>query len=119
MPSVKVVDTKGKDKGAVELTPDVFGVEIRVPLLHQAVVRELADRRAGTHDTRGERGLGWRQEAVEAEGHRPRAPGQHPRHAVEGRRQAVRSDAAQLRASLAAAHAPRGPARGGSGEDRR
>jgi large subunit ribosomal protein L4 len=53
MPSVKVVDTMGKDKGAVELKPDVFGVEIRVPLLHQAVVRELADRRAGTHDTRG------------------------------------------------------------------
>jgi len=53
MPSVKVVDTKGKDKGALELKPDVFGVEIRVPLLHQAVVRELADRRAGTHDTRG------------------------------------------------------------------
>ena len=53
MPSVKVVDASGKDKGAVELKPDVFGVEIRVPLLHQAVVRELADRRAGTHDTRG------------------------------------------------------------------
>jgi len=53
MPSVKVVDTKGKDKGAVELKPDVFGVEIRVPLLHQAVVRELADRRTGTHDTKG------------------------------------------------------------------
>ena len=53
MPSVKVVDAKGKDTGAVELKADVFGVEIRVPLLHQAVVRELADRRAGTHDTRG------------------------------------------------------------------
>lgn len=53
MPSVKVIDLKGKDKGALELAPDVFGVEIRVPLLHQAVVRELADRRAGTHDTRG------------------------------------------------------------------
>ena len=53
MPSVKVVDAKGKDTGAVELKADVFGVEIRVPLLHQAVVRELADRRAGTHDTKG------------------------------------------------------------------
>jgi large subunit ribosomal protein L4 len=53
MPSVKVVDAKGKDKGALELKPDVFGVEVRVPLLHQAVVRELADRRAGTHDTKG------------------------------------------------------------------
>jgi large subunit ribosomal protein L4 len=50
---VKVVDAKGKDTGAVELKADVFGVEIRVPLLHQAVVRELADRRAGTHDTKG------------------------------------------------------------------
>ena len=53
MPSVKVVDAKGQDKGALELASDVFGVEIRGPLLHQAVVRELADRRAGTHDTRG------------------------------------------------------------------
>src|SRR5260370_34982278 len=53
MPSVKVGDAKGKDTGAVELKADVFGVEIRVPLLHQAVVRELADRRAGTHDTKG------------------------------------------------------------------
>jgi large subunit ribosomal protein L4 len=53
MPTVKVVDAKGKDKGSVELKADVFGVEIRTPLLHQAVVRELADRRAGTHDTKG------------------------------------------------------------------
>jgi large subunit ribosomal protein L4 len=31
----------------------VFGGEIKGPLLHQAVVRELADRRVGTHDTKG------------------------------------------------------------------
>ncbi len=37
----------------LDLKPDVFGVEVRVPLLHQAVLRELADRRAGTHDTKG------------------------------------------------------------------
>lgn len=53
MPTVKVVDAKGKDQGTLELKADVFGVEIRAPLLHQAVVRELADRRAGTHDTKG------------------------------------------------------------------
>jgi large subunit ribosomal protein L4 len=53
MPSVNVLDAKGKQAGTVELRPDVFGVEIRVPLLHQAVTRELADRRAGTHDTKG------------------------------------------------------------------
>jgi large subunit ribosomal protein L4 len=53
MPTVPVLDAKGKKAGTLELKPDVFGVEIRVPLLHQAVTRELADRRAGTHDTRG------------------------------------------------------------------
>ena len=53
MASVKVVDGTGKDAGTLELKPEVFGAEARVPLLHQAVVRELADRRVGTHDTKG------------------------------------------------------------------
>ncbi len=53
MPTVKVVDANGKEKATLDLRADVFGVEIRVPLLHQAVTRELADRRAGTHDTKG------------------------------------------------------------------
>ena len=52
MASLKVVDTKGKQNGSVDLKPDVFG-KVNVPLLHQAVVRELADRRVGTHDTKG------------------------------------------------------------------
>ena len=52
MASVKVVDPKGKESGSVDLKPDVFG-KVNVPLLHQAVVRELADRRVGTHDTKG------------------------------------------------------------------
>jgi large subunit ribosomal protein L4 len=53
MPTVQVLDAKGKATGSVELKADVFGTEIRGPLLHQAVTRELADRRAGTHDTKG------------------------------------------------------------------
>ena len=53
MPTVQVLDAKGKQAGSLELKADVFGSEIRGPLLHQAVTRELADRRAGTHDTRG------------------------------------------------------------------
>jgi large subunit ribosomal protein L4 len=53
MPTVRVLDATGKETGAMDLKPDVFGVEIRTPLLHQAVVREMADRRAGTHDTKG------------------------------------------------------------------
>jgi large subunit ribosomal protein L4 len=53
MPIVQVLDAKGKAAGSLELKADVFGTEIRGPLLHQAVTRELADRRAGTHDTKG------------------------------------------------------------------
>jgi large subunit ribosomal protein L4 len=53
MPTVQVLDGTGKQAGTLELRPDVFGVEIKGPLLHQAVVRELADRRVGSHDTKG------------------------------------------------------------------
>ena len=53
MPTVPVLDGQGKQSGTLELSPEVFGVEIKGPLLHQAVVRELADRRVGTHDTKG------------------------------------------------------------------
>src|SRR4029077_13640499 len=48
-----VLDTSGKPSGTLDLKSEVFGVEVRVPLLHQAVTRELADRRTGTHDTKG------------------------------------------------------------------
>lgn len=53
MPQVAVLDPKGKTKETLELRPEVFGVEIRIPLVHQTVVRELAGHRAGTHDTKG------------------------------------------------------------------
>jgi large subunit ribosomal protein L4 len=50
MPTVPVLG--GKDQTTLELSP-VFGGPVRVPLVHQAVVRELAARRTGTHDTKG------------------------------------------------------------------
>ena len=53
MPSVPVVDASGKSRGTLELADAVFGGAVSVPVVHQAVVRELADRRAGTHSTRG------------------------------------------------------------------
>jgi large subunit ribosomal protein L4 len=53
MPSVPVLDPKGNAQEALELSADVFGGPVRVPLLHQSVVRELAARRTGTHDTKG------------------------------------------------------------------
>jgi large subunit ribosomal protein L4 len=53
MPSVNIVDGTGKARGTLELDASVFGAKVNVPLLHQAVVRELAGRRAGTHATKG------------------------------------------------------------------
>lgn len=53
MPTLTVVSAQAGPAGTVELRPDVFGVGVRVPLLHQSVERELADRRVGTHDTKG------------------------------------------------------------------
>ena len=37
MPTVNVLDPSGNPAGTLELKPDVFGVDVRVPLLHQAV----------------------------------------------------------------------------------
>ncbi len=50
MPTVPVLG--GQTQATLELS-EVFGGPVRVPLVHQAVVRELAARRTGTHDTRG------------------------------------------------------------------
>jgi large subunit ribosomal protein L4 len=52
MPSVPVLDASGRASATLELSPEVFG-SVHLPMLHQGVVRELADRRTGTHDTKG------------------------------------------------------------------
>ncbi len=53
MPTVPVLDGKGKKQESLDLRADVFPETVRMPLVHQAVVKELAARRAGTHDTKG------------------------------------------------------------------
>jgi large subunit ribosomal protein L4 len=53
MPSVNVVDQTGKPSGTLDLAEAVFGATVNGAVVHQAVVRELAGRRAGTHDTKG------------------------------------------------------------------
>ena len=53
MPSVDVVDKTGAVRATAELSDAVFGAPVNGALLHQAVVRELGGRRAGTHDTKG------------------------------------------------------------------
>ena len=70
MPSLPILDAHGKAQGTLELAPEVFGGPVKMPVLHQAVVRELADRRTGTHSTLGRsevRGGGrkpWRQKGT-------------------------------------------------------
>ena len=67
---VLVRNTQGETVDEVELRDDIFGVEPNVPVMHQALVRQLANARLGTHKTkkRGEvRGGGrkpWRQKGT-------------------------------------------------------
>jgi large subunit ribosomal protein L4 len=53
---VNVKNASGADVEELELRDDIFGIEPNVPVMHQALVRQLANRRLGTHKakTRGE-----------------------------------------------------------------
>lgn len=70
MTSVLVKDLKGKEVGKKELAPEVFGMEPNLGLVHQALVRQLANARSGSANckTRSEvRGGGkkpWRQKGT-------------------------------------------------------
>jgi large subunit ribosomal protein L4 len=70
MPKVSTFDAAGAPAGQVDLPEAIFGLRPHRPVLHQAVVAELANRRAGTHatKTRGDvRGGGrkpWRQKGT-------------------------------------------------------
>lgn len=70
MPELVVKDLTGAQIDSITVSDTVFGAPINGPLMHQAVVRLLADRRSGTQKakTRGEvRGGGvkpWRQKGT-------------------------------------------------------
>ena len=67
---VPVYNTSGERVGERELPESVFGIEPNDDLMHQALVRQLANGRLGTHDTktRGEVSGGgrkpWRQKGT-------------------------------------------------------
>lgn len=48
MPSIAVYNMNRQKTGEVELSDDVFNVEVRESLIHQALKIQLANRRAGT-----------------------------------------------------------------------
>ncbi|MBR2179400.1 MAG: 50S ribosomal protein L4 [Selenomonadaceae bacterium] len=70
MAKVTVYDMTGAAKGEFELNDAVFGVEMNAGLVHQAVVRQLASQRLGTHKVKNRaevRGGGrkpWRQKGT-------------------------------------------------------
>ena len=95
---VDVRTADGKADGTVELPAEIFDVQVNIPLIHQVVVAQLAAARQGTHKTKTpRRGPRRWQEAVPAEGHRPRPPGLDPRAAVRRRWRRPRPAAARLR----------------------
>ncbi len=53
---VPVLNMAGDQVSTVELPPEIFEVEVNVGLMHQAYVRQMANKRLGTHKakTRGE-----------------------------------------------------------------
>ncbi len=70
MASVSVYNMEGNEVGTMELNDAVFGVEVNEHLVHQAVVRHLANKRQGTQKakTRSEVSGGgrkpWRQKGT-------------------------------------------------------
>ncbi|HIC92761.1 MAG TPA: 50S ribosomal protein L4 [Anaerolineae bacterium] len=67
---VPLYNMEGQTIGQVELRDDIFGITPHVPVMHQALVRQLANARLGTHKTktRGEVSGGgrkpWRQKGT-------------------------------------------------------
>ena len=67
---VSVMNTAGEAVGQAELSDVIFAAPINKPLMHQALVRQLANARLGTHKTKGRsevRGGGrkpWRQKGT-------------------------------------------------------
>ena len=52
MTAVDVRTPAGKASGSVELPPEIFDVQVNVPLIHQVVVAQLAAARQGSADTK-------------------------------------------------------------------
>ena len=52
MMELKVFNMEGKEIGKEKVSEFVFGIEPNMALIHQAVVRQLANKRVGTHATK-------------------------------------------------------------------
>ena len=52
MPKVSTYNITGAQTGEIELNDSVFGVEVNEAVMRQAVLRQLANQRLGTHSTK-------------------------------------------------------------------
>ncbi len=65
-----VRNTQGETVDEIELRDDIFGMEPNVPVMHQALVRQLANARLGTHKTKKRKEVSgggrkpWRQKGT-------------------------------------------------------
>ena len=116
MAEAALFTASGAPSGVVALRDDVFGVEPNAALLHQAVQRQLANARQGTHDTKtrgevaGSTKKMWRQKGTgRARQGSKRAPhwrtggvvfGPHPRSYAQDMPKKMRSGA--IRSALSA-----------------
>ncbi len=70
MPTVDIYNADGKVVGSMDLNENVFGVDVRVDVMHEVVVNYLANQRQGTQSTKTRtevRGGGikpWRQKGT-------------------------------------------------------
>lgn len=71
MPNVTLYNVAGQAAGEIKLNDSVFGVEYNEAVIHQAVVRQMANERLGTHATltrglvRGGGKKPWRQKGTD------------------------------------------------------
>jgi large subunit ribosomal protein L4 len=49
---IPVMNMQGEKVDEIELRPDIFEAAVNIPLMHQALVRQLANARLGTHKTK-------------------------------------------------------------------
>jgi len=49
---IPVMNMQGEKVDEIELRPDIFEAAVNIPLMHQAMVRQLANARLGTHKTK-------------------------------------------------------------------
>ncbi len=55
MAGAPVVDQSGLRVGRLELSAEIFDCPVNEPVMHQALLRQLANARQGTHDTKNRR----------------------------------------------------------------